>query len=322
MRRLIYSIKVSLHQHKGLAHGARTSKHLIMQNSTIPLELFPYYNAITVISSIINVPHLVILIRLQAIRGHYKVFLYTVTIADCTMLAVRLCLFNSYAQDFLARHRAACAMSAVIGNALGIGVFSTLTLGAVDRWKAFTSRMYKLQWYVRNFKLVVIVLWMVAILLPAILAGIFYDRAFAIGGIGVCMLSSEQLPLLEPGLFICVICFLGQTILFGSILRKARGTMPLTKSRRSQQLKKQLTVVVICLLLIKWICWLPLIIMAVCRVAGITFPADIAKIMFTCNTALNPFAFGISLKTYRQEMQRVFCKCNMHASTADAQPKY
>jgi len=278
-------------------------------------DVFPYANTITVIGVVLNIPHLVILARLNSIGGHYKVFLYTVTIADCIMLTLRVCFFNDYTQEFFATHRLACGISAVLANAHAIGVFSTLTLGATDRWKALTTRTYKLLWYVRNFKLLVIMIWMVAILLPGLLAGIYYDKAFTPYGLGVCKLSSKELPFLEPGLYVGVVFFPVQTVMFGLILYKAR--IGFTMSRQSHRMKQQLTALAICLLLLQWVCWLPVLLMALCRVANVPFSEDAAQLIFTCNPVLNPLAYGISLRSYKQEIKSFLCKKGKRVSTSN-----
>jgi len=270
--------------------------------------LYVIYHVTHSLGFLVNVGHVLIISRItfrkQDGGKHYRTFLLAVAIPDILIAGLRLSFQSYAAQDILWEYKIICATSATLHNILVLGQFVVLFLGSIDRLTALTHQQYFTLFHVRHFTAIIVSVFISITCGFSISAWLVYEKAFSLGGIGVCKPSSSQLPTYEPGLFPLLITLLLSVALSFIIIHKIRKLQ--CSSVRPKAHAKRLTLLIVLFLCVKLICWLPVPVALVARIMDRQFGEDIIKLGLCLNVILDPLVYGMVTKRYRQVLQKLF----------------
>jgi len=178
----------------------------------LSLALYVAYHVIHALGIIVNAGHIFIISKIifkKKYGGkHYRTFLLGVAIPDILIAGLRLSFQSYAAQDILLKYKIVCALSATLHNILVVSQFAILILGLIDRFIALTSHNYLATFHVRHFSAIVISVFIVDTCVFSVSSGLVYEKAFSLGGMGVCKTSSPELPTFEPSLYPGCLCLL------------------------------------------------------------------------------------------------------------------
>lgn len=311
-----YSFLIS---HLPVQHTTRNVELYRMDNETdtdssnlvhpLPPALLTTYLTIHSAGVLMNLWHLTIIARIQYRNSHgqfHKAFLYSIAVSDVILSGVRLLCTPEASQQLLVRYRPLCILSASIHNIFGVWELSVLMLGTLDRLMAVSSSLdYHNRFYVKHFTGVLLSSFAMMVMFQGALTVAFYEKAFSLGGVGVCKVSSDTLPYLEPGMFLGYPVFLTATFILYIILYKTKR-MPII-GPHNRQLQVNLNMMTALLIALKWFGYFPMIPMLAMRAIQRPFPAHISWVMLSLNPVLNPTVYGISLTQYRRTVIEQCC---------------
>jgi len=270
-------------------------------------SLYVTYHVLHALGFIVNAGHILIISRMTFKKRdggkHYQTFLLAVAIPDMLIAGLRLSFQSYAAQDILRNYKIICAISALSHQIPVMTQFSVLLLGILDRLAALTRHHYSSLFHVRHFKGIVVGMFITFTLGYAVSSGLVYEKAFSLGGMGVCKSSSPELPMFEPGLYPGLPMLLASIVLSFVIIHKTRRLQCSSNQQRARA--KRLTLVIVLLLGLKFMCWMPVAVTLIVRVIGKLPLEEVMKILFCINVILDPFAYGLFMEKYRNVLVKL-----------------